>query len=398
MKTETFHLELITPCFCGGAEPEKQAEIRAPSIRGQLRWWFRTLGGFKSLAPMPVREQEAMIFGSAAGDNGRAGKLLVRTLGPQPKSTRANAEDLDAGMNTPLGYALFPLRPFGDKDGKRGKFSEDTRFNISITWRGRDSQWKDIQALVAVWAHLGALGFRSRRTVGTLRLISPTFSLKEALDRFAAPEGVSVYEIQEPNLPDWRTVSAALLKWYRSWRHHGQMNQTWKWNDPRDRSKGGRWIPILPQQKQQNRAQPGFRYARRDHNEGLDVQGTGAPNADPENPHGQPGQTYRPALGLPIIQFFSSLGGPNGPLPRARATVNWEFGRGTDQEPKGRFASPVLLRPHKDAQGNWHALVIFVDAHRWPTGKPVYLNGQPRQVSLELYEQMKADPRLHPFP
>lgn len=68
MKSETFHLELITPCFCGGAEPEKQAEIRAPSIRGQLRWWFRTLGGFKSLAPMPVHEQEAMVFGSTAGD------------------------------------------------------------------------------------------------------------------------------------------------------------------------------------------------------------------------------------------------------------------------------------------------------------------------------------------
>ena len=70
-----------------------------------------------------------------------------------------------------------------------------------------------------------------------------------------------------------------------------------------------------------------------------------------------------------------------------------------------RFASPVLLlRPHRDAQGKWHALVIFVDAHKWPndpmTGKPkqVFLNGQPRSVSLDLYETMKADPALRPFP
>ncbi|MBI2924889.1 MAG: type III-B CRISPR module RAMP protein Cmr1, partial [Verrucomicrobia bacterium] len=74
MKTDTFHLELITPCFCGGATPDKQAEIRAPSIRGQLRWWLRTLGGFQSLAVrgMSVREQENFIFGSTAGGEGRA--------------------------------------------------------------------------------------------------------------------------------------------------------------------------------------------------------------------------------------------------------------------------------------------------------------------------------------
>lgn len=59
---------------------------------------------------------------------------------------------------------------------------------------------------------------------------------------------------------------------------------------------------------------------------------------------------------------------------------------------------PILLRPHRDAQGNWHALVIFVDAHRWPDGKSVYLNGQPRRVSLDLYRAMQQDPRLQPFP
>jgi hypothetical protein len=34
VKIETFDLELDTPCFRGGAEPDKQAEIRAPSIHG----------------------------------------------------------------------------------------------------------------------------------------------------------------------------------------------------------------------------------------------------------------------------------------------------------------------------------------------------------------------------
>lgn len=65
---------------------------------------------------------------------------------------------------------------------------------------------------------------------------------------------------------------------------------------------------------------------------------------------------------------------------------------------KGRFASPILLRPHRDTDGKWHALVIFVDAHRWPKDKPVFLNGQPRRVSLDLYNAMKNDRRLKPWP
>jgi len=160
-----------------------------------------------------------------------------------------------------------------------------------------------------------------------------------------------------------------------------------------------RWIAVGAQQQAENRSQPGFKYARRDHNEGLDVQGTGAPNPDHEKPAGSSGEVFRPALGLPIIQFFSSLGGQGGPIPRRQATVTWdESWNQADMKGEGRFASPVLLRPHRDAQGKWHALVIFVDAHKWPDGKHVFLNGQPRDVRLELYDKMKDDPRLNNFP
>lgn len=61
MKTETYDLEFITPCFCAGAN-QAVAEIRVPSIRGELRWWFRALGG--------NRRDEARLFGSAAHDTG----------------------------------------------------------------------------------------------------------------------------------------------------------------------------------------------------------------------------------------------------------------------------------------------------------------------------------------
>ncbi len=395
MKTEIFLLELITPCFCGGAEPEKRAEIRAPSIRGQLRWWFRTLGGFKSLAQrgLSVRDQEAMIFGSTAGDQGNAGKLIIRVAQPATSLARKNADELDAATNTSLGYALFPLRKTPDSDGRRGMLREETKFSLSLVWRGEPGMINSLCGLVSVWAHLGCQGFRGRRAFGALRLVGPPISLTQALSGFASPNKVLVRTLNSRRFTSWRDCASELLRWYRSWRQHGQMYQRWDKHDKR-------WIRVGADQQEQNRGQPGFRFARRDHNEGLDVQGTRAPNRDPEQPEGRHEVTFRPALGLPIIQFFSSLENDHGePMSRGRATVNWDWNWNTQKRKgEGRFASPVLLRPHRDANGDWHALVIFVDAHQWPPGKEVFLNGQPRSVSLDLYNAMKADPALRAYP
>ena len=39
----------------------------------------------------------------------------------------------------------------------------------------------------------------------------------------------------------------------------------------------------------------------------------------------------------------------------------------------------------------------IVHAQRWPENHQVYLNGQPRTVSLDLYEAMQLDRNLQPF-
>jgi hypothetical protein len=125
---------------------------------------------------------------------------------------------------------------------------------------------------------------------------------------------------------------------------------------------------------------------REDHDVGLAV---GSEQSDDRRVH-------RAAIGLPIIQHFSHP---------PRREVQWhetydeaKARRSHEYHGEGRFAAPGLLRPHRDAQGKWHALVIFVDAHKWPNSKPVYLNGQQRRVSLDLYEAMKNDEALRPFP
>lgn len=75
MTAELYEFEFLTPCFCGGADPAR-AELRAPSIRGRLRWWFRALGG--------SREDEEKVFGSVGGGRTSPGasSLAVRVVKP----------------------------------------------------------------------------------------------------------------------------------------------------------------------------------------------------------------------------------------------------------------------------------------------------------------------------
>ncbi len=354
MNTANYSIEIITPCFCSGANAEQQAEIRAPSIRGQLRWWFRTLGGFKSLAARGItpRQQENEIFGNAAGNSGTASRLVVRVAANPSASLRSqtakDSDGMDARMGCDRGYLLFPLRnkPRGVFDG-----STPVRFQLRVQWRGLTEQWIDIQSLVTVFGHLGSLGFRSRRAMGALAFESGTHDLASSLSRFAAPGGLILRQLPAANSRDAISV---LARWLKGWRAHGRTA-----DHQRARA------PEPPHN-------PGFRFARNDHDAGLNRPAL---------------ETYRPALGLPIIQRYSTGN-----------VSNWEFGSGGPRQPKGRFASPVILRPHRDAQGKWHSLVMFADVHKWPEGHPVYLNGQPRTVSLALYDAMKSDPGLKPFP
>jgi len=352
-------------------------------------------------------------------------------------------------------------QPEQDERWRGVLWPKQMRFALQLLWHGPADMADDIHALASVFGHLGSLGFRSRRGFGALAFATnsptPPLALAGALAAFgpsrndstaAAPHpdplpadagrGIDSSHSERANhsvhtsamatdspLPslargegqgegsrprsvteslrssgrppivvrrldaaahDWRGATESLLTWLRSWRQHGQMNQRW---DPRTNT----WILVSDEQRAAQRSQPGFRYARRDHNEGLDVQGTRASYPDPERPMGRKGETFRPALGLPIQQRFSGLAGNDGrPLPRKAATVEWTW------ENDGRFASPVLLRPHRDAEGNWHALVIFCDSRQWPDDAPVYLNGQPRKVLPVLYEAMKSDSRLQPWP
>ena len=299
-----------------------------------------------------MRDQEDRIFGATAGGSGVASSLIVRTRQWVFSNAIKDADQLEAPVNSPEGYLLFPLRSNSKKgvNAARGVFTKDKLpdFDLELVWRGSADYWNDVRALACIFGHLGSLGFRSRRAMGALAFREQAPDLKVALMRFAQPSNITIRCLPASDASE---SVKSLAVWLRKWRSYGRSPNNL------------------------NSFNAGLEFAKNDHDIGYNMPGTQASGA------------FRPALGLPIIQRTQ-----NG-------TNNWEWDWNKQKKkPKGRFASPVILRPHRDAQGKWYALVIFVDAYKWPDGHLVYLNGQPRNVSLDLYEAMKSDPDLKPFP
>jgi CRISPR/Cas system CMR-associated protein Cmr1 (group 7 of RAMP superfamily) len=148
---KTFKITFITPCFCRGADcsDEGATEIRPASIRGQLHWWFRALGG----APGEERD----IFGGIHGNSPKASKVVVR-VGM-------------AGKPADFTSPTLPHKSGGHAAPKRA-FKPGTSFDLLLSTRlgGLDPEREAaLGRAVKAWLLLGALGLRATRGGGNFR-------------------------------------------------------------------------------------------------------------------------------------------------------------------------------------------------------------------------------------
>ena len=164
----TYRLEFITPLFSRGSY-EDRPEVRPPSIRGQLHWWFRALGGNAT--------DEKAIFGGVHG-GATASKVVVRV---------SSLVGTTGSVNT------LPHKN-GAHASPKAAYQIGTKFDLHILSRlgGLDSRLQSaLDRTLETWLLLGTLGLRSTRAAGSFRweTIPPLSeaSLKPPVD-FAAFE------------------------------------------------------------------------------------------------------------------------------------------------------------------------------------------------------------------
>jgi CRISPR-associated protein Cmr1 len=160
-------LETVTPLFLGGAEPRGKPELRAPSFRGAMRYWWRALAG--GVVGEEVTHWEPLVFGSTE----RGSTIVVRVYGKpatQPFQSY-RPPGLRPRESSGHDYMYWSMRGFrGEKD--RIGIRPGERFELEVGIRpgtpdARAGLW---QSGAALWLllHLGGLGSRSRRTAGSL--------------------------------------------------------------------------------------------------------------------------------------------------------------------------------------------------------------------------------------
>jgi CRISPR-associated protein Cmr1 len=159
METIKFECEVITPMFLGGADG-KSAELRAPSIKGALRFWWRAMNGHLSLKDL--HEKEAEIFGGSGEKQGRS-KVIVR--GVSPSLHNGETELLLPHNNRGKSPAFLPNK------------NEKIIFNLSlmslvIVEKNKNYIFdiEKLKSLFILTCTLGGLGRRSRRGFGSLKI------------------------------------------------------------------------------------------------------------------------------------------------------------------------------------------------------------------------------------
>jgi CRISPR-associated protein Cmr1 len=181
VKPQTYTIEFLTPCFCAGAN-QAYAEIRASAIRGQLRWWFRVLGG--------TWEQESSVFGGVH-EQARASGLVVRAIllsrGPQWTPP-------EFGPNDPESYVWHYARVSGKQAGvgKVGPrwngtavLAPGTRVRIDIWQRAaiaNEESQNIFQQALRCFLMLGGVGMRISRGLGAFACAEVPFDTS-ILDR-----------------------------------------------------------------------------------------------------------------------------------------------------------------------------------------------------------------------
>ena len=177
---------VVTPLFCAGADQDGLPELRVPSFKGVLRYWWRALAWSRCCADLKrIQQQEDHLFGSAGGGQSRVSFRLV----PETSERRSAAEgDVLTVSDTStkavgegaryLGYGL--MEPFGSKNkgtksGQLLRACLHAPFDFTIHLRGRELSGPEVRSLrsaLIMLGTVGGMGARSRKGYGSLAVLS----------------------------------------------------------------------------------------------------------------------------------------------------------------------------------------------------------------------------------
>ena len=213
----TNRLTFITPAFLAGAN-QNTPEIRASSIRGQLRWWFRVLGG--------TPEQETQTFGGV-GATPAISKVAVRVSDAVPVA----GPSLTFSPMSDFGYIYYFAEASGKKEGIHrtlggSYFAPGTQFTLTIsaTRPLPPREQSLVMSATKCLVRLGCLGLRASRGCGAMTE-EPLLSRAEfAFWAKTLPKGIIIRYMSDRSYKDWKSCQEAMGGFLRDFRKSNRLS------------------------------------------------------------------------------------------------------------------------------------------------------------------------------
>jgi len=191
MKKITFEIETITPMFLAGADQSK-AELRAASIKGLMRYWWRALQTESDLEKL--REQESRIFGSTDDKKGGGSSFSIRVMYDGALKTTKDKSPFDRPhYKVPIPGKTFKMNileylaygAFDNKKGFRGDYIDcGQRFQIAIGIYN-EQFLSEILKTMFVFGLFGGIGSRNRNGFGSFNIVNAMEAYENIKDSFS---------------------------------------------------------------------------------------------------------------------------------------------------------------------------------------------------------------------
>jgi len=159
----TYDMKLLTPMVGGGVEswkPDLFCPVRIQSIKGILRFWWRTMQNIQRYDVLIANENT--LWGCSRNASRVAINVEIKARPEIVKLERDERDRVQYGDLHP--YVLFPLQ--GQKGMDRFTLIRSMKFRLVI--RCPESEWETVDKCMTLWVLFGGLGARTRRGCGSL--------------------------------------------------------------------------------------------------------------------------------------------------------------------------------------------------------------------------------------
>ena len=396
-------LSVVTPLFGGGIEPGQVDDVlpvRASSIRGHLRFWWRACRGHTYPSAARLFADESAIWGKTHTGNGSGGPSDIEVEVTILKAGRPLQCVTYEPVTRPNGhvrwrphwgpypaYALFPFQGEAEDDHEPSTWGKPPREALSgVRFRLRLTAAPHVaaqrvadlreaaEAAVWAWVTFGGVGARTRRGCGSLYCADQRFSpgqadpgdwISDAVDRHAPGE-------TNPTCPRLPFLAGGRLLLQR--RANGPLPDLVAWGAAVNLMRDFRQRPDYGRDPG-----PGLsRWPEADSLRNLTRASPGHAPSDADLKY-----FPRAELGLPIVFHFKDAGDPP------------DYSLEVDKYQASRMASPIILKPLAVSPERGYPMALLLDApfiaDLAGEGHPFPLRLRPREHTEEFPVANPAD-------